>query len=556
MEFVTYEDFGAVGDGCADDFEAIKKAHEYANLHNLPVKTNAETIYFIGSKLDPAVIMTDTDWGDSKFVIDDCGAVHDISADIFEIVSRKSEIHLLANAYKLGQEKLDFKSDELLRGDVFVVAENEKVKNFKRVGLNESDGATQTDCFIMDQEGKLLTPLIWDFESFSKLIAYPIDEEKLTVQGGYFTTIANQGPAVYNYYGRGIGVRRSNVHVKGISHFVIAELGQGSPYRGFLNTNDCAHVTFEDCHLTGHKIYETIGSAGLPVRMGSYDINCHRSIDVMFLNCRQDDFQDETKWGIFGSNYCKDIIVDGCTFSRVDAHMGVVNLTVKNSTIGWMGIKAIGWGQLTIENTIVYCSELLEFRPDYGSHWAGDVLIKDVTWHPIWNQSKIILDEEGDNLPPFSAILSENTGEYDFGYICTQPKSLTISNLTVIDEHLTHHHEYQGIFLFQVVDHTNQGITDFTGEATHQHPYLFTAKMRLEGLRTHSGKGFILWSRYPEAGYYKDKVIEVGGAVKANCIIQIQDVENFRKTDSTCKEIDERKNIGTHKLFANILHSG
>ena len=35
--FVSYADFGAFGDGKHNDFFAIKKAHEYANLHNLPV---------------------------------------------------------------------------------------------------------------------------------------------------------------------------------------------------------------------------------------------------------------------------------------------------------------------------------------------------------------------------------------------------------------------------------------------------------------------------------------------------------------------------------------
>ena len=31
--YVTYEEFGAVGDGVTDDFVAIYKAHEYANAN-------------------------------------------------------------------------------------------------------------------------------------------------------------------------------------------------------------------------------------------------------------------------------------------------------------------------------------------------------------------------------------------------------------------------------------------------------------------------------------------------------------------------------------------
>lgn len=36
-DFITYEAFGAVGDGKTDDFEAIVKTHEYANANGLSV---------------------------------------------------------------------------------------------------------------------------------------------------------------------------------------------------------------------------------------------------------------------------------------------------------------------------------------------------------------------------------------------------------------------------------------------------------------------------------------------------------------------------------------
>ena len=36
--FVTYLEFGAVGDGKTNDFAAIKRAHDYANENNIPVK--------------------------------------------------------------------------------------------------------------------------------------------------------------------------------------------------------------------------------------------------------------------------------------------------------------------------------------------------------------------------------------------------------------------------------------------------------------------------------------------------------------------------------------
>ena len=40
-KFVSYEQFGAIGDGAHDDFEAIAAAHAYANENGLTVKANA-----------------------------------------------------------------------------------------------------------------------------------------------------------------------------------------------------------------------------------------------------------------------------------------------------------------------------------------------------------------------------------------------------------------------------------------------------------------------------------------------------------------------------------
>ena len=89
--------------------------------------------------------------------------------------------------------------------------------------------------------------------------------------------------------------------------------------------------------------------------MGSYDLSVRRSINVRIINCKQtNDINDDTYWGLFASNYSKNITFDNCIFSRFDAHMGVYNATIRNSTLGYMGINAIGSGTLLIENTKVY----------------------------------------------------------------------------------------------------------------------------------------------------------------------------------------------------------
>ena len=83
-EFVTYEAFGAVGDGKTDDMAAIAAAHAYANEHGLPVITKPDATYYIGGKACPAVIRTHTDWTTSHFIIDD-RAVENYRVNVFEV---------------------------------------------------------------------------------------------------------------------------------------------------------------------------------------------------------------------------------------------------------------------------------------------------------------------------------------------------------------------------------------------------------------------------------------------------------------------------------------
>ena len=142
------------------------------------------------------------------------------------------------------------------------------------------------------------SPIIWDFDQITDITVLPIDETTLTITGGRFTTIANRAESKYTYYSRGIAIRRSNVLVTGLEHRITGEGDHGAPYGGFINIGDCAYVTVRNTILTGHKTYQTIGSAGVTVSMGTYDLSLNRALNVSFINCRQtNDINDTKYWG-------------------------------------------------------------------------------------------------------------------------------------------------------------------------------------------------------------------------------------------------------------------
>jgi hypothetical protein len=466
---VRYSEFGARGDGKTDDIDAIAAAHAFANQEGLPVKADEGATYYIGGKNRTAVIRTDTDFGNATFIINDT-AVQNRNANVFLVSSSLQTFKPEGiSSLKRNQEKINVS----FPGTCLVTVTNSNVKRYIRFGANQNNGSPQTDIFIVDKDGKLdmNAPIIWDFDRITDITALPIDETTLTITGGRFTTIANRAESKYNYYSRGIAIRRSNVLVTGLEHRIDGEGDHGAPYGGFINIGDCAYVTVRNTILTGHKVYQTIGSAGVTVSMGTYDLSLNRALNVSFVNCRQtNDINDSKYWGILGSNYSKNLVYDNCTLSRFDAHMGVANATIRNSTLGHQGINAIGSGTFIVENSTIYGRNLINLRSDYGSTWQGEFLIRNCIFVPA-----------GGRPTSASLIGGSYSGQHDFGYTCYMPERITIENLRIDDS--KHPDAYKGPAIF----------ANFNPEMTNdsyveKFPYIRTREVILRDVTIASGK--------------------------------------------------------------------
>ncbi|MEE0981416.1 MAG: hypothetical protein U0K91_07005 [Acutalibacteraceae bacterium] len=416
-DYVTYEAFGAVGDGKTDDFEAIIKTHEFANKNGKSVFANETATYYIGGADKTAYVMTDTSWSTARFIIDDT-AVENRSAWVFNVAPSKGAYSITD---KVSPLKIDAENiGTTLAEKSLVVLTDSNVKRYIRKGANQNSGSNQTDVILVDENGNIApeTPLIWDFDAITGATAYPVDAETLTIKGGKFTTIANNASSEYNYYTRGIVVRRSNTVIDSIYHDIKNEGKTGAPYSAFVSLSYCADVTVKNSTFTGHKKYSTIGSAGTSVTMGTYDIGAATVVNASFINCNQtNDITDNDYWGIAGTNYCKNLVYDGCALSRFDAHQGVLNATVKNSVLGHHGIKLIGSGTALIENTTVLSDSFVDLRADYGSTWNGDMIIRNCKFYPTGVSSHIIN--------------AENSEDHNFGYTCYMPQKIEIDGFYV-----------------------------------------------------------------------------------------------------------------------------
>ena len=477
---VSYERFGAVGDGVHDDQAAIVKAHAFANSRNLPVRATPGKTYYIGGGSEVAVIMTDVDFTGARFLIDDT-ACSNYKKPVFFVRSRSAS-HAVEGVASLraGQHELGV----TLPARSLLVVEDNTVRVYIRKGANQNSGVPKSEVFIADASGRIEESCapVWDYDHVTSLKAYPIDAEPLVIRGGTFITLANRAESKYNYHARNFQIERSNVRVEGLTHLVSGEGDHGAPYNGFLNVDRAAEVLVEGCVLTGHKTYVTIGSAGVPVSMGSYDLTAGRSARLRVLHCRQtNDIDDSTWWGLFASNFCKEIYFEDCVFSRFDAHMGVKDITLKDCTFGYMGVQAVGFGTMTLERCEIHRHCMILLRPDYGSFWEGEVAIRHCRLVPPAGSRSV------------SLISGSNDGTHDFGYPCCLPSSVTVDGLEIDDVSLKDRPGYAGPAVFASFDRkpSPEGLLPLRAEGT----------IRLGGVRVVSGKELLI---SPNPGLVKD----------------------------------------------------
>ena len=450
--YVTYEEFGAIGDGITDDFAAIYKAHEYANEKGLSILGREGAHYYVRDirvegEGKSAIIKTNVNWNGAEFTIDDRD--FSIKADS-DTKDQNKPIFIVASDY----EKVRIEDREILDrlicegfGEkttklslhfdypVMIIPYNSKHNVYRRRAYKSFRGQTMREVILLDKEGNVdkNTPLMFDYNNIDCIDVYRIDVKPITVEGATFTTRANQENRVterpdgtltsnVSYLARSINVSRPYTTLKNIKHYITdepaprAQVKDGrvvytpNAYHGFFQINKTTDVLLLDCILTAHRCYRSPKGG----TMGTYDLTGNEVNNLTFKNCIQSnfwikidengnvfpaklgeagavasmenyaiegvtDFMFQLHWGIGGSNFCKNLTYDGSTLSRFDAHCGLYNGKIINSTVNAMALT--GKGEFIVENTVWYSgsdskNDVFSLRSDYGSVWDGQIKAK------------------------------------------------------------------------------------------------------------------------------------------------------------------------------------
>ncbi len=504
ISFVTYEEFGAKGDGKTDDFEAMALAHEAANKYGQMVIANDKATYYIKdtsrtngnvTTVSPIVIKTNVKWGNAKFIIDDRdyanvsgwegqaqASKHIFSVDsdytVREITDEATLNTVLSgDGIKPGVTKINLTFDY----PVMIIPYDTTHTVYRRIGYGAAQGDAMHEVIVLDKDGNIdeSTPVMFDYTTLKKIQVYRLDIEPITIEGGTFTTRASRINTLVDigggklddkagYISRGIDVRRSFTTVKGVKHYVTDEVnldGQiddgkivhtSSPYYGFFAANYANEVTFEDCIMSGRRCYTRPSNCIDGGTTGTYDLTGGNVNKLYYINCHQQNFwvtvdsasninaaenrevpNSKTSmssatwdrvtvkmhWGVGGTNFCKNMEYINSTLSRFDAHSGLYNGKIINSTVNYMALT--GNGDFIVEDTVWYSentgsnsASIFHLRADYGSTWGGKITVKNL-------DAYVHTSDE-------TYLFLHSYANWYFGYIAAMP-NLSLDNLNVYD---------------------------------------------------------------------------------------------------------------------------
>ena len=309
-----------------------------------------------------------------------------------------------------------------------------------------SENHVITRCATVDSnsDGKCDTCGTTITKAFSA-VAYSADDKPITVSGldkngninFIWESITSDKVDVsgYDQAQRNINVTRSNVTFQGFDRVFVednsAYTGSGSTgtprqtYAAYINVSNAYNIVIKNMTIDYHLGHDDANG----VALGSYEFGGASSINISWIDCVQKDFFRYSSsdgnyiryGGMFGSNYLRNVYLNGCVLSSYDAHSGLYNATIENSSFDH--INLVGGGDAILRNVAVYAEAnagVCHLRSDYGSMWQGDIKLDGVKLRHDDNYSG--------NLELIKAYY---TNHY-FGFDTELPENIYINNLSIM----------------------------------------------------------------------------------------------------------------------------
>ncbi|MDF2713086.1 MAG: hypothetical protein K0R28_11 [Paenibacillus sp.] len=414
---LNYKQFGAIGDGTNDDGVAIKHAHVFANIRGLPIR-NPSGNYWI-KETNNIPIMTDVYWGHTVFHLDE--AYNSETTYRFHILSEHARFTIEL------EPSVKASLVSKLKPGTTLIEELAPYKNCligvwdtgdqvgARYGYPSQTGMSKEDFFYVEEHGALIGEIAWTFSNYTHLLACPCDDSYLTVDGGTFVVSGNS-PGTGAYRKNGFVITRSRTIIRnqwvGLANGAVDTAL--SPRNGFYTYNRVYDVQLENIRLIPWE--QNRPGTAQDVPSGTYGIAGDRVLRAVFRNITAEGSQ--VHWGVFGTNFFKQIRVDHCRLNRFDVHFFCWDLHVSDTEFGQFGMTLTGGGDLFVDNTTVFGNRFIQFRNDYGSRWDGDIRIR--------NCRLVVADGMAESM-----FLFYNTANFNYKYSLGYGRTIQVENIVI-----------------------------------------------------------------------------------------------------------------------------
>ena len=408
--YISYEEFGAIGDGITDDGEAIKNAHEYANENNLSIFCPYNKKYYIKDAKN-IIVNTNVDFNNSTIIFDEMYASKE---PIFKFITEEEnltteELSFLQN--NLSKNVGRYESVKTFNGYVVKVEDNSCVICNRELG-GGIEKQYYKEVFAVNYDGSIMCVNYQNPNDFGATLTigtkYKIPKEILSFKNCNFTLTGNSD-SIYTSYHRYIHIGRSNVVIENIN--VEVENDTGKIQRMFFRNENTFNVVFRNIKAPDFENKTSYSSS-------TYVFSNMNTISSKYYNINTPIYNPNF-WGCFQSFYTKNLIIADSNISRFDSHFYGSDIIINNSNFGYKAIQLQGYGDIKFNNCTVNSYTFINFRDDYGSTWDGNIYI---------NNCKLLFKNTSSNNIG-SIIRHTNTSTFDYGYDCKIP-NIFIKNFT------------------------------------------------------------------------------------------------------------------------------
>ncbi|MGM0486203.1 MAG: hypothetical protein ACQESR_05510 [Planctomycetota bacterium] len=272
-----------------------------------------------------------------------------------------------------------------------ITVEDEEDRIGIRAGNYSKRGWAREELFYVEEEGRIIGDIAWEFKDFTLVTATPCNDNYLVIEGGafYFSGDSAVGSDREGYRHHGISIQRSRTIVR--EQWMGLERGATDismhPRRGFYVLSRVYDVTLENIRAMPWE--KNRNDDDKVVYAGTYGIGGARMLNCTFRHLTAE--AGWVAWGVFGTNLNKNFRVENCRLNRVDVHFHCWNLYISDCEIGFKGISVTGGGDLFVENTTRHGNHFINFRRDYGAKWDGHVRLRGCTLKPTGNGTVRVL---------------------------------------------------------------------------------------------------------------------------------------------------------------------